>query len=92
MLRGRVGGFAAGVGHDPRMNTETAVSARPTATLMWLTYLVGGIGYFIGISTVQQEPASLSVAALLAVTATGVLSFIRESLKSDVCMRSDPGW
>ncbi|HEV8025034.1 MAG TPA: hypothetical protein VGP37_09145, partial [Candidatus Nanopelagicales bacterium] len=72
--------FAAGFGHDPPMNTETAVSARPAALLMWLTYLVGGIGYFIGIATLQQEPASLSVAALMAVTATGVLSFIRHAI------------
>lgn len=73
------------------MSEHTAISSRPAAILMWLTYLVGGIGYFIGISTLQQEPASLSVAALLAVTATGVLSFFRHAIYN----RSDAvhgGW
>jgi len=73
------------------MSEQTAISPRPAAILMWLTYLVGGIGYFIGISTLQQEPASLSVAALLAVTATGVLSFFRHAVYN----RSDAvhgGW
>ena len=73
------------------MNQQTIVSPRPAAILMWLTYIVGGIGYFVGISTLQQEPASLSVAALLAVTATGVLSFLRHAIYN----RSDAahgGW
>ena len=58
---------------------------------MWLTYLVGGVGFFIGISTVGQDPPSLSIAALLAVTATGVLSFFRHAVYN----RSDAvhgGW
>ena len=73
------------------MTEHTTVSPRPAAILMLLTYVVGGIGYFIGISTLQQDPASLSVAALLAVTATGVLSFFRHAIYN----RSDAvhgGW
>jgi len=76
---------------DPVMTTDTAISPRPSKVLMLATYIVGGIGYFIGIGTLQQDPPSLSVAALLAVTATGVLSFIRHAVYN----RSDAvagGW
>ncbi|MCF8539600.1 MAG: hypothetical protein K9G12_04895 [Candidatus Nanopelagicales bacterium] len=76
--------------NTPPTKSET-VSPRPSAILMWLTYLVGGIGFFIGTFTLQSDPPSLSVAALLAVTATGVLSFFRHA----VFNRSDAvrgGW
>jgi hypothetical protein len=73
------------------MNVETSVSTRPASILMWLTYLVGGVGYLIGTFTLQTDPPSLSIAALLAVTATGILSFLRHA----VFNRSDAvrgGW
>lgn len=59
--------------------------------LMNLTYVVGGIGLAIGYSTVNDVPASLSLAALLAVGGSGVLSWLRHS----VFHRSDAkrmGW
>ncbi len=59
--------------------------------LMNLTYVVGGIGLAIGYSTVNDTPASLSLAALLAVGGSGVLSWLRHS----VFHRSDAkrmGW
>lgn len=68
-----------------------SASPRPAAILMWATYVVGGIGFAFAISTLQQDPPSLSIAALLAVTATGVLSFFRHA----VYHRSDAvrgGW
>ena len=58
---------------------------------MLLTYIVGGVGYFVGIYTLRQDPPSLTWAALLAVSATGVLSFFRHA----VFNRSDAvhgGW
>ena len=67
------------------------VSPRPSKILMLMTYVIGGIGYFVGIFTLQQDPPSLSIAALLAVAATGVLSFIRHAIYN----RSDAvngGW
>ncbi len=70
---------------------SVTTSPRPSAILMWLTYIVGGIGFFIGTFTLQSDPPSLSIAALLAVTATGVLSFFRHA----VFNRSDAvrgGW
>ncbi len=73
------------------MSEQTAVSPRPSKILMLLTYVIGGIGYFVGIFTLQQDPPSLSVAGLLAVTVTGVLSFIRHAIYN----RSDAvngGW
>ena len=73
------------------MTTDIAVSPRPSKLLMLATYVIGAIGYFIGIGTLQQDPPSLSIAALLAVAATGVLSFVRHSIYN----RSDAvagGW
>lgn len=73
------------------MNSKASASPRPASILMWLTYLVGGVGYLIGTYTLQADPPSLSIAALLAVTATGVLSFFRHG----VFHRSDAvrgGW
>ena len=58
---------------------------------MLLTYVMGGIGDFVGISTLQQDPPSLSVAGLLAVTGARALSFIRHAIYN----RSDAvngGW
>jgi hypothetical protein len=68
------------------MNSQTAISTRPASILMWLTYLAGGICYLVGTFTLQADPPSLSIAALLAVTVTGVLSFFRHAVfnRSDV--------
>jgi hypothetical protein len=58
---------------------------------MWLTYISGGIGAAIGFSTVNGEPASLGISAILAVAVPGLLSFLRHS----VYHRSDAirgGW
>jgi hypothetical protein len=56
------------------------VSPKPAAVLMWATYLVGVIGSAIGYYTVALDPPNLTIAALLAVFATGVLSFFRHSI------------
>ena len=58
----------------------TPVSTRPASILMWLTYLVGGIGAFIGFYTINLDPPSLTIPALLSVGVTGILSFVRHSL------------
>ena len=73
------------------MTDSTAVSPRPSKILMLMTYVTGGLGWFIGSLTLQQDPPSLSVAAILAVTVTGVLSFVRHAIYN----RSDAvagGW
>lgn len=59
--------------------------------LMIATYLIGGLGIFIGFSTVNDSPPSLSLAAILAAGIPGVLSWLRHS----VFHRSDAkrmGW
>lgn len=56
------------------------VSPRPAVWLMIATYVVGGVGAFIGFATLSSDPPSLSVAALLAVGAAGLLSFVRHSI------------
>lgn len=59
-----------------------AQGASPTVAL-WLmvaTYIAGGVGAFIGFYTLSQDPPSLSIAALLAVGAAGLLSFLRHSV------------
>ncbi len=59
--------------------------------LMLATYLIGGLGIFIGFSTVNDAPPSLSLAAILAAGVPGVLSWLRHS----VFHRSDAkrmGW
>lgn len=56
------------------------VSPKPAAVLMWATYLIGGIGSAIGYYTVALDPPNLTIAALMAVFATGVLSFLRHSI------------
>lgn len=70
---------------------SSPVSTRPSAILMWMTYVIGGVGFFVGTFTLQQDPPSLTLAALLAVTATGFLSFLRHAIynRSDA-MRG--GW
>lgn len=58
---------------------------------MLATYLIGGLGIFIGFSTVNDSPPSLSLAAILAAGIPGVLSWLRHS----VFHRSDAkrmGW
>ena len=47
---------------------------------MLLTFVVGGIGCFVGIFTMQQEPPTLSIEGFLAVTWKGVLSSIRHAI------------
>lgn len=56
------------------------VSPKPAAVLMWATYIVGGVGSAIGYYTVALDPPNLTIAALMAVFATGVLSFFRHSI------------
>ena len=73
--------------------TETAKTAdpRPSLVVMITTYVVGGIGLAIGISTVNQTPSDLSLSCLLGVGAVGILSFIRHAILN----RSDAarmGW
>lgn len=73
--------------------TETAKTAdpRPSLVVMIATYVVGGIGLAIGISTVNQTPSDLSLSCLLGVGAVGILSFIRHAILN----RSDAarmGW
>lgn len=75
------------------MAPDTAPTANPaiSAWLMWATYIVGGLGIGIGLSTLQGDPPSLTLGCLLAVGATGLLSFVRHS----VFHRSDAarmGW
>lgn len=56
------------------------MSRKPALWLMIATYIVGGVGAFIGFYTLSQDPPTLSIAALLAVGAGGVLSFLRHSI------------
>lgn len=51
-----------------------------SAVLMALTYLVGTVGVAIGLSTVHDDPPTLSLACLLAVGGGGVLSWVRHSI------------
>ncbi len=67
------------------------VSTTPASVLMWLTYVIGGIGAFIGFYTINLDPPSLTIPALLSVGVTGILSFLRHSIYN----RSDAvrgGW
>lgn len=57
-----------------------AADPRPSAWVMYATYVVSGIGIFIGFGTVQADPPSLGLATLLAVGGGGLLSFVRHSL------------
>lgn len=47
---------------------------------MWLTYITGFVGTFIGFGTLQQDTPSLAFAGIVAVTIPGVLSFLRHSV------------
>ncbi len=72
---------------DTQSGANPAISAR----LMLATYIVGGLGIAAGMFTLQWTPPSLTVACLLAIGATGLLSFVRHS----VFHRSDAarmGW
>ncbi len=62
------------------VSTDTAADPRPSLIVMIATYVAGGIGVFLGFSTIMSTPPSLTWACLLAVGAGGLLSFIRHSL------------
>lgn len=66
------------------MSTQTAeqhaADPRPSLMVMIATYIVGGAGIFVGLSTINADPPSLTWACLLAVGGGGILSFIRHSL------------
>jgi hypothetical protein len=67
---------------------------RISSAIMFLTYLAGGVGLGIGFSTIDNSPPSLTTCALLAVGASGVLSFLRHAVfnRSDaVRMKWDMG-
>ena len=66
-------------------------SPTPAAIAMFLTYVVAGLGLYVGFSTVRKDPPTLSVATLLVVGGGGGLSFVRHALlhRSDA-VRS--GW
>ncbi len=71
--------------------TTRQADPRPSAVLMALTYVAGGVGVAVGFSTVSGEDPSLTVAVLLSVGLAGFLSFLRHS----VFHRSDAarmGW
>lgn len=68
-----------------------SVDPRPAAVLMWMTYIIGGVGGAVGFYTVMQDPPSLALSAILAVAIPGFLSFLRHG----VFNRSDAvrgGW
>ena len=74
-----------------KLNQSASSAGRPAQILMIATYVVGFVGAFIGFGTVHGSAPSLNVAAILAVFATGVLSFLRHAVWS----RSDAvrgGW
>lgn len=58
----------------------STADARPATLVMIATYVIAGVGVFIGFSELQQEPPSLTGGALLAVGGGGLLSFVRHSL------------
>ena len=58
----------------------TNVSTKPASILMWLTYVVGGVGAIVGFYTINLDPPSLTIPALLSVGVTGILSFLRHSI------------
>lgn len=68
-----------------------SISTTPASALMWLTYVIGGIGAVIGFYTISLDPPSLTIAAVLSVGVTGILSFLRHGVYN----RSDAvrgGW
>lgn len=67
---------------------------RISRVIMTLTYVAGGVGLGIGYATINESPPSLTVCVLLAVGASGFLSFLRHSVfnRSDaVRMKWDMG-
>lgn len=66
--------------NDRKSTATSASDARPAKLLMAATYLAGAIGLFIGFSTINADPPSLTWAVLLVVVAGGGLSFVRHSL------------
>ena len=73
--------------------TQAAVSPRASHVLMASTYVVGGIGAFIGFMALSNDgdPALMRISAILAVGVPGLLSFVRHA----VFNRSDAvagGW
>lgn len=64
---------------------STAVPAvtadpRPSAWVMYATYVVGAVGLFLGFGGVFGDPPTLRWATFLAVGLGGLLSFVRHSL------------
>ncbi len=62
------------------MDNVSEADPRPSLIVMIATYVVGGVGVFIGFATINSTPPSLTWATLLAVGGSGVLSFVRHSL------------
>lgn len=62
------------------MSTEATVDPRPSLIVMIATYVVGGVGVFIGFASINSTPPTLTWATLLAVGGSGILSFVRHSL------------
>ena len=61
---------AVGTGARPycvAVSTEATVDPRPSLIVMIATYVVAGVGLFIGFSTIFGDPPSLTWATLLAV-------------------------
>ena len=58
-------------------------STRNATVLMIVTYAIGGVGLFLGFSTMSSNGSDLAVPALLAVGAVGILSFVRHALFPD---------
>ena len=72
---------------------ERSLSANPAISkwLMIATYVIAGAGLAVGIGTVNADPPSLTIAALLTIGGGGILSFFRHA----VFHRSDAarmGW
>ncbi|MCB0916461.1 MAG: hypothetical protein KDC23_12275 [Actinobacteria bacterium] len=65
---------------QPDSAPAQATSPRPALYLMIATYVVGGVGIFLGFRELSADPPSLSVATLLAVGGAGILSFVRHSI------------
>ena len=59
---------------------ERESAQRPARILMALTYAAAAAGIGIGISTLSDDPPSLTAASLLAVGAGGILSFVRHAI------------
>lgn len=53
---------------------------RPSALIMYATYACGSVGIAVSFATLSGDPPDLGLGCLLAVAATGLLSFVRHSL------------